>query len=364
MTRTKNAFELAALATVAVPGMKVVAIRQPSHCDEVMSQTGIVDSKGNKWTVVCPHDSIGGLDLESQSTVLYRLSQAYDYRRIPFDVPRPAGSTLTPEGDRVMVYKDLGGRSLTEDDFSDSQLLPASLGRALAALHNLPERAYTGAGLPSYSAEQCRQRHLAVLDEAARATVIPANLWNRWEAALEDVSLWRFPAAPIHADLAATSITVSDGTVVAMSGFHGAHVGDPATDIAWVLAQASDEFLDRFNEAYVMERDATDLHLLTRAQLLSELALVRWYVHGVHAQDRQIQREAEAMLADLSHDLGNDQLVGTTLHGQAGTTEPVQSESALQAPQTDADQDAADVADADDGAERPTERLFYLSDEP
>lgn len=309
VSRAKNPFELAALATVALPGLKVVAIRPPSYSDDVQSVTGIVDAEGNRWTVTCPHSSVGGLDLEAQSTILQRLGMAFDHRKIPFNVPRPAGSTLTSEGDRILVHKDLGGRAMTDADFEDERLLPASLGRALAALHNLNPLAYTGAGLPSYDADECRTRHLAVLDEAAKETLIPANLWDRWEAAFDDVSLWRFATAPVHADLQTSSVFVEGGSVVAMTGFHGAHVGDPATDIAWVLAQASDAFLERFREAYSMDRSATDLHVFTRAQLLSELALVRWLVHGIRAGDRQIRRDAERMLHDHAKAVGDEQLV-------------------------------------------------------
>lgn len=309
MSRIKNPYELAALATVAVPGLKVVAIRPKDSHDQVLSSATIVDSSGNKWTVTCPHENIGGLDLDSQATILGRLAQAYDHRRLPFDVPRVKGSTHTPEGDRVLVYPDLGGRHLTAEDFDDDQLLPASLGRALAALHNLPHLAYTGAGLPDYDAAECRRRLIAVLDQATTATIIPANLWNRWEAALDDVSLWRFPTAPIHADLQELSVIVDGGAVVAMSGFHNAYVGDPATDIAWILAQASDAFLHRFREAYTMERAANDIHLFTRAQLISELALVRWFVHGLNAEDKDIQADATTMIRELSEDLGDSQLV-------------------------------------------------------
>ncbi|MCD4549091.1 phosphotransferase [Schaalia sp. lx-260] len=331
MSRTKSPFELAALATVAVPGLKVVAIRPPSYSDDVVSVTGIVDTRGDKWLVTCPHDTIGGLDLHSQSTVLHRLGQAYDYRKISFDVPRPAGSTVTPEGDRVLVHKDLGGRFLEESDFDDEHLLPASLGRALASLHNLSALAYTGAGLPVYDAQECRRRHVAILDEAAQSTLLPSNLWSRWEAALEDVSLWRFSTVPLHADLQLRSISVDRGSVIALSGFHGAHVGDPATDIAWVLAQASDGFLDRFREAYAMERSTPDLHLFTRAQLVSELALVRWFVHGVHAEDRDIQRDAEKMIRELADDLGDEQLVNrrpspTALVPSSATDESAQAQ--------------------------------------
>ena len=65
-------------------------------------------------------------------------------------------------------------------------------------------------------------------------------------------------------------------------------MGDPALDIAWIQATASDAFLERFCETYGHERRAIDLHVFTRAQLLSEIALIRWLVHGLHAEDQTI----------------------------------------------------------------------------
>ena len=307
--RPKTPLELAALATAAVPGLSVAGLREPQFADEVLSVTGIIDSAGNKWTVTCPHSSVGGLDLDAQSGVLTRLAKAKDAKKIPFDVPRIHGTTLTPEGDRVIVHQDLGGHPMSDDDFDNPNLLPASLGKALAALHNLPPVIYTGINLPAYSVSECRERHLAMLDEVASQVLIPANLWNRWEAALEDLSLWRFPAPPIHGDIQGNSVIVEAGIVRAMTGFTSAHVGDPAQDIAWVLASASDAFLERFRAAYSQERTVADLQLFTRAQLLSELAIVRWLVHGLHAEDRSIISDARHMLSELSTDLGDAQII-------------------------------------------------------
>lgn len=304
MTRSKTPYELAALATVAVPRLEVAGLRPPQFSDEVLSVTGLIDTSGDRWMVVCPHDTVGGLDMEAQNAVLERLGKAHDFSKIPFEVPRPAGFTRTPEGDRVMVHRDLGGHVMETSDFDDPHLLPASLGNALASLHNLPELIYTGVNLPAYSAIECRDRHQAVLDEAAQEVVIPANLWDRWEESLENLSLWRFLPSPIHGDLSETSIHVDHGRVCALTGFSSAHVGDPAVDIAWVFARASDEFLERFHEAYQQTRSEKDVHLLERAELLSELAVVRWLVHGLHSGDSEIVDEARAMLSELSASVG------------------------------------------------------------
>lgn len=309
VTSPKTPLELAALATAAVPGLRVAGLRPPQFSDEVVSVTGIIDVDGNRWMVTCPHDTIGGLDLEAQVVVLTRLAKARDDGKLPFDVPRPRGFARTSDGARVMVHPDLGSRFMIPEDFEDPNVLPASMARALAALHNLPENTYTNVDLPAYSAEECRTRNLSLLDEAAQSSVLPSNLWNRWEAALEDLSLWRFRTTPVHGDLQFTTILVGNDCVTGMTGFSSAHVGDPAQDVAWVLAQAGETFLSRFREAYAMALDATDIHVFTRAQLLSELALVRWLMHGVHAEDEGIVSEARQMLRELAEDLGDEQLV-------------------------------------------------------
>ena len=359
MTRSKTPYELAALATVAVPRLEVAGLRPPQFSDEVLSVTGLIDTSGDRWMVVCPHDTVGGLDMEAQNAVLERLGKAHDFSKIPFEIPRPAGFTRTPEGDRVMVHRDLGGRVMETSDFDDPHLLPASLGNALAALHNLPELIYTGANLPAYSAIECRDRHQAVLDEAAQEVVIPANLWDRWEESLENLSLWRFLPSPIHGDLSETSIHVDHGRVCALTGFSSAHVGDPAVDIAWVFARASDEFLERFHEAYQQTRSEKDLHLLERAELLSELAVVRWLVHGLHSDDSEIVDEARAMLADLSASIG--ETPSAKRHEEAAVapvdTEAAESTRAAQAPHAAQAgypvQDAHSVQDAHAEAELP-----------
>ena len=347
MTSPKSPLELAALATAAVPGMRVTALRPPSYSDELSTVTGIEDATGNRWIVTCHHEEVSGPALEATSGILNRLGQAYDHDYIPFDVPRLAGQARLEHGENVYVHRDPGGCAPTDEDLDTDPLLPASLGRALAALHNLPETVFSSIGLPTYTAIECRDRNLALLDEAAREATIPAALWSRWEAALEDVSLWRFPSAPIHGDIQERCLSVKRGSLLAIGGWTSAHVGDPALDIAWIQASASDAFLERFRETYGHERRATDLHVFTRAQLLSEIALVRWLVHGIHAEDSSIIDEARSMLDDLAKDLDGEPLLPShaSAMGARISLTPVESPSAspVEAPMpsnTDEDDDS------------------------
>ena len=83
MTSPKSPLELAALATAAVPGMRVTALRPPSYSDELSTVTGIEDAAGNRWIVTCPHEEVSGPALEATSGILDRLGQAHDHDTIP-----------------------------------------------------------------------------------------------------------------------------------------------------------------------------------------------------------------------------------------------------------------------------------------
>ena len=90
-------------------------------------------------------------------------------------------------------------------------------------------------GAPSYDADGYRSRRLAVLDRAAGTGLVPAALLARWERALEEVSLWRFPTCVTHGPLEGHDV-FWNGHVSAISSWENASVSDPADDFAWLTA--------------------------------------------------------------------------------------------------------------------------------
>src|SRR5690606_25551676 len=167
------------------------------------------------------------------------------------------------------------------------------------------------AGLPSYDADEYRKRCLTEVDVAARTGHVPTVVLERWERALEDVALWRFRTTPVHGDLAEEHVLVLDGEVSAVISFSEAHVGDPAVDLAWLLASAPEDCLDAIEEAYALARpENADTYLLDRAQLVGELALARWLMHGVNTGDDAVVADAVGMLEDLAEQVRDAEPIG------------------------------------------------------
>lgn len=291
---------LAALATVAVPGIDVYKILRSPNADADFDVITIVDPTGRRWTVRAPIRPAAGAALEAELGLLASLAQASDAGEVSFDVPRPAGTAPLDEGGRVVVYEEIPGRRLSLAALEPGSDLVSALGRTIAEIHALPTSIIEDAGLPSYTSEAYRQRRLAEMDAAAQTGRVPPALTARWEERLENAPWFRFEPTAVHGGLAEYQVIVTDGTIAGVLGWADARVADPADDLAWLLASAPPEVVDTILGSYLMgRREVLDPHLADRAALASELALARWLMHGVRTDNADIVADAEAMLADL-----------------------------------------------------------------
>jgi len=318
---TRSSLVLAALLSAALPDAKPVRARL-LESDGDLDEAVVEDSSGARWVVRAPRRAAAGAALEREVALLGALARSGAHG-LPFAVPSVAGSAALPEGGRAVVVPEPAGRPLDLAALLPGPGTAASLGRALAAVHELPPSVVEDAGLPVYESGDYRDRRLTELDRAAATGEVPPRLLGRWERALEDVGRWRFSPTVVHGDLVADHVLVArgagapavpadgvlppDGTapaddleVSAVIGWGEAKVADPADDLAWLAAGASEEALESVLESYALARTETpDRHVAFRARLAGELALTRWLLHGVHLDDAGVVSDAARMLADL-----------------------------------------------------------------
>ena len=294
---------LAALATAAVPGLRageVAAVVSDGDDDVAL----VVDDERRRWMVRSPRDTVAGASLEAEMALLRSFDAYVGTGRLPFAVPAPAGFAQLDEGGRAVVYPEIPGHPLPLEQLRPGPGLARAVGQAIAALHELPASLVEDAGLPAYSADDYRRRRLAELDEAAATGRVPVRLLRRWEASLEDVAVWRYRPVVTHGDLGADHVLVAQQTVNGIVDWSSCQVADPADDLAWLLVAAPEDAAESVLEAYRQARtELSDTHLVDRAHLVSELALVRWLLHGVHQGDEQIQADAVEMMLDLDDTL-------------------------------------------------------------
>ncbi|WP_231745603.1 macrolide 2'-phosphotransferase [Arthrobacter sp. EpRS71] len=299
----RTPLELAAIATAAVPGLAPTAAAYSPDDDADFDSALLLDAEGKRWRVRSPRHPEASTRLETEFMVLRAFAPAIR-AELPFHVPTIAG-TVRQGSLTTFVYAHLQGSTLSIEELSaGSSALAREVGTALAAIHDLPLPLVINADLPSYSANEFRQRKLNELDQAATTGKIPATLLRRWEHALEDVALWRFNPSVVHGDLHEDNLMVQDDTVTALTGWTDLRIGDPADDFAWLVASNEASFVESVLSHYThTRRDVPDAHLLRRAALLAEFALAQYLVKAMAAGHQSMTAEAEAMLQTLADDI-------------------------------------------------------------
>ena len=297
------------MASVAVAGLNPVRLALPQSETPERYITGVIDTQGRHWEVHEARTDTVGASLEAEAEVLRRIGRVVDDGRLSFNVPRVSGS-LRLQGAHIQVRSHVEGKPIPVETLRPGPGMSAGLGKALGEIHELPTSVISEAGMPVYDAQEVRDRWLSLMDDAAGTGRVPPALLSRWESALEDPTLWRFRPVVVHGDLDAENVLTAGGAVVAMRGLSQAHVGDPAEDMAWIYASVPVDCLDSIEGAYDLARtEGVDKHLRDRAELVSELSLARWLLHGVRAARDRIIEDAVAMLDDLADQVGDEPLI-------------------------------------------------------
>ncbi|BDZ62972.1 hypothetical protein Lsed01_02111 [Demequina sediminis] len=297
----RSPLALAALASVAVPGLDVYDVLRSPHTDADFEVVVVKDATGRRWIVRAPRRAAAGAALEAEKGLLGALARAEEAGLVTFAVPHPVGAAeLGGDEGRAIVYTEVRGAPLVIAALQPGPGLAAALGRTLAEIHELPAAVVEDQGLPSYTAEEYRERRLAELDAGIQTGKVPPRLADRWEHQLENVSWWRFEPTVVHGDMGEHQVFVADGSVTGIVDWMDARVADPADDLAWLVASAPEDVLDTVIEAYTVgRRETRDPHLLDRARLASEMALMRWLMYGVRTDNPDVVADGEGMLADL-----------------------------------------------------------------
>lgn len=326
---------LVAHATAVFPNFNVVGLSETSHNDEISLRQGVVDANGERWEIVAPLNEAEGAKLEAQTTLLRFLRRAYEKGFIPFNVPVPVAHSRVNETLPLFIYKEVSGQPVSYEDLYNYATLTHSLGNALAALHQLPAEIMERTGLPMYSAADCRELMRAQLTEAARAWSLPANLYRRWETALDDDSLFNFTPTPVHGNLDVDSFLAVRGAVTTMRDFSAAKLGDPAEDLANLLAGEDQDLIDDFLNAYLRARQQqADLHLVSRGYLCAEFNLLRWLLQGIRNHDSEVIADGKAMIQALAEQLGDEPLLPEHAQVERGEINLIDVAEAVLATQT------------------------------
>lgn len=300
----RSPLTLAALATSAVAGFDVRRAVPFGRGSEGTTESALVTTAdGHHWVVLAPVSDDARRECDAEVAALRALSAGIR-SRLPFAVSEVAGVTAGQPPAAVFSY--LYGSRLRLKDLSAGVAAMQPVAEAVAAIHVLPSGFVSDAGLPVRSAAHCQQLAAAVVERADVTRLVPTVLLQRWSDAVRDGALWQFTPTVVHGNVSATSFVREGVRVAGMVGWRSLSVGDPASDLGWVLGSRSATAVESFFDAYGVARGAGDRQLARRARLYSELEVARWLLHGSDRKDSVVIDDAVVLLSALADRVDGD----------------------------------------------------------
>jgi aminoglycoside phosphotransferase (APT) family kinase protein len=292
-------FTLAALATTAVPGLIVSGTQTLGSVADGDYESALLRHGDGARSVIRRPRSQRAEARQSADLVALRALSTGIRSRLPFSVPEylgqaPIGST------RAILTSYVAGEHLDPGSLRTHPELASSIGRATAAIHSLPTSFVTDAGLPSLTPFEILRAAVTTMDRAVATGLVPAPLRSRWEGAARDQQLWQFTPTVVHGGLGAGNFLVSGDTVGGVLDWGELRLGDPAKDIAWVMASRDDTVFDTVLSSYTANGGGRDRQLRQRARLYHELETAQWLLHGVQTKSTEVVDDAVSMMHRLS----------------------------------------------------------------
>ncbi|UVI37608.1 aminoglycoside phosphotransferase [Brevibacterium spongiae] len=205
--------------------------------------------------------------------------------------------TSTPT--TVTLVDPLPGAPLGDVPIADTARA-SSLAQALATVHSAAPEPVSEAGFPVEDPSRSQFLILERLDQAASTGRVPAALLQHWEEEFEKVALWHFLATPIHGSIDESSVYTDQERVLALSEIGRLRVADPAIDLAAASALIDPAALPTFYEEYRNSRPRADDHVIARAELLAEFAVLDWLLEAVDSGDEAAIQDAADLLTSFN----------------------------------------------------------------
>ena len=300
----KSPLILAALAKDAVRHLDFVQVKSlNAGADGAFDTALLTATTGEHYVVRIANTQSAGAEQEVELQALRALG-AEGRAALPFKITTLLGETKDDKGARALIFDFVYGSPTDVGSIDGGSELARNIGLAIAAIHKLPLSVVENAHLPEFQPEDILRARIAELDRFAATGKVPSVLLSRWEAVLEDATLFRFQPTVVHGSLNGDTVLEDAGREVAgVLAWSSLKISDPAEDLSWILGSENDPFADAVLAAYSANRPGVDASIRQRAVLYSEFERARWLMHGVNKGDQSIIDDAVEMLATLAGDV-------------------------------------------------------------
>jgi aminoglycoside phosphotransferase (APT) family kinase protein len=294
---------LAALAKDAVPQFDFAQVKHLDGGTSGAFDAALLTAKsGEHFVVRMANSASAGTELEAEIRAIKTFTPVMRLN-LPFEISQLVGDTQDADGQRAMVFNFVYGNPIEITQVEAISDLTLSIASAIATVHKLPAELVQRSGFPELDPAVNLKYRVSELDRAAQTGKVPPVLLQRWESALEDVSLFRYQPTVIHGSLNGHSMLELDGKVSGVLHWSGLRISDPAEDLSWIVGAAAMDLTRNLMARYYEARPGVDSNIWPRALLYSELELTRWLLHGYSTGNQEVIEDAVGMLLVLTEEV-------------------------------------------------------------
>ncbi|MDI6023113.1 phosphotransferase [Leucobacter sp. UT-8R-CII-1-4] len=290
-------FTLAALATSAVPGLAVTGARPHSAGSSGAFLSAVLSTESGDVIVRVPTTPAAEVQ---QSAELLAIAALADGARahLPFSIPSTLGITRARDT-RAVVSTYLPGIAALMEEIEGDSDLTQQVAEILDAVHSLPSGIVRSGGLPVRDADAVRSEAERLVQRAADTGMLPSTVRARWNDVLDADAVWSFEPTVVHGALAPEVLLTEQNHVTGVLAWHELSLGDPASDLNWLLLGDPETFESVLARYTVLRGVSGQQELSVRARFYHELEVAKWLLHGFEAHDQEVVDDAVTMLDRL-----------------------------------------------------------------
>lgn len=309
----RSSFEIAALASAAMPTLTVATTRRSEQFvlsgdkDDITTAV-VADTAGEEYDASICDTADGKERLKARARAAYVLDNTHEPSALGFQLDQlkvfvPGDDPTDATGNTaVLITPHINGDAFQLSGLTEAQC--AAAGTSIGAIHRLRGKFIVNAHYPAHASAQIHQQLEQWITSLKAAGHIPGEILKNWTSIISNENLWNFRSCPVHGGFSDGDILFTSTGISGIRHWEDMQINDPARDLAWIFTELDPTRRNSVIAAYarIMGRRMDDMIML-RAGLWVQMSQVGDFIRALERADTQKIMRFKSQVESLAHEI-------------------------------------------------------------
>lgn len=309
----RSSFEIAALASAAMPTLTVATTRRSeqfvlSGDKDGITTAVVTDTAGEEYDASICDTADGKERLKARARAAYVLDNTHEPSALGFQLDQlkvfvPGDDPTDATGNTaVLITPHINGDAFQLSGLTEAQC--AAAGTSIGAIHRLRGKFIVNARYPAHASAQIHQQLEQWITSLKAAGHIPGEILKNWTSIISNENLWNFRSCPVHGGFSDGDILFTSTGVSGIRHWEDMQINDPARDLAWIFTELDPTRRNSVIAAYarIMGKRMDDMIML-RAGLWVQMSQVGDFIRALERADTQKIMRFKSQVESLAHEI-------------------------------------------------------------